>query len=88
MSGIQYPVEIKDISKVEHQNNISVNVDGYVDKKIFPLRITTMNTARHHLNLLYITTGKLSHYVLVNNLNRLVSWQYSNDNHKKYFCKY
>ena len=25
MSGIQYPVDIKDIGKFEHQNNISIN---------------------------------------------------------------
>ena len=31
MSRIQYPVDIKDISKFEHQSNISVNV--YKDKK-------------------------------------------------------
>ena len=28
MSGIQYHVDIKDIGKFEHQNNISVNVYG------------------------------------------------------------
>ena len=28
MSGIQYLVDIKDIGKFEHQNNISVNVYG------------------------------------------------------------
>ena len=36
MSGIQYPVDIKDIDKFEHQNNISVNVYGYRDKKNLP----------------------------------------------------
>ena len=29
MSGIQYPVDIKDIGKFEQQNNICVNVYGY-----------------------------------------------------------
>ena len=29
MSGIQYPVDIKNILKFEQQNNISVNVYGY-----------------------------------------------------------
>ena len=38
MSGIQYPVGIKDIGKFKHQNNISVNVYGHQNKKIFPLR--------------------------------------------------
>ena len=37
MSGIQYPVDIKDIGKFEHQNNISVNVYGYEDKKNIPV---------------------------------------------------
>ena len=85
MSGIQYPEGIKDISKFEHQNNISVIVYGYKDKKIFPLRITSMKTARHHVSLLYITTEEASHYVLVKELSRLVSRQHNNDNHKKYF---
>ena len=65
MSGIQYPAEIKDIGKFEHQNNISVNVYGY-----FPLRITTVTVARDHLNLLYIIAGEKSHYVLVKDVSR------------------
>ena len=65
MSGIQYPVDIKDIGKFEHQNNISVSVYGSEDKKIFPLGITTVTVARDHLNLLYITAGETSHYILV-----------------------
>ena len=28
MPGVQYPKDIKDIGKFEHQNNISVNVYG------------------------------------------------------------
>ena len=57
-------------------------------KKIFPLRITTMTVARHHVNLLYITAGETSHYLLVKDLSRLVSRQYNNHSNKKYFCKY
>ena len=37
MSGIKYHVDIKDTGKFDHQNNISVNVYGYKDKKIFSL---------------------------------------------------
>ena len=59
--GIQYPVDIKDIGKFEYQNNISVNVNGNKDKKILPLRITTVTVARDQVNLLYITAGKTSH---------------------------
>ena len=37
MSGVHYPVDIKDIDKFEHQNNISVNIYGCEDKKKFPV---------------------------------------------------
>ena len=51
MSGIKYPVDIKNMSKFEHSNNISDNGYGYEDKKMFPLCITTVTTARHHIKL-------------------------------------
>ena len=55
MSGIQNPVGIKDISKFEHQINISVNIYGYKDiKKSSCYALTT----RHYVNLLYFTAGK------------------------------
>ena len=57
MSEIQYPIDIKDIGKFKHQNNISVEVYGYEDKKIFLLSITTVTVGRRHGNLLYITAG-------------------------------
>ena len=64
MSGIQYLIGIKDISKSERQYNISVNVYGYKHKKVFLLCIATMTAARHHVSLLYVTAGEESHYVL------------------------
>ena len=85
MSGIQYPVDMKDIDKFEHQNNSSVNVYGYEDKTIFPLHITILTTARYHVNLLYIAVGEKSDYVLAKDLNRLVSIQYNHHKHKTYF---
>ena len=88
MSGSQNPVDIKNIGKFEHRNNISLNEYGYEDKKIFPLRINTVTVARHHVNLLYITPGEKSHYVLVKEVSRLVLRQYNNDKNKKYFCQY
>ena len=88
MSGIQYPVDIKDIGKFEHQNNISVNGYGCEEKKVFPLSITNMAVTRHHVNLLYITADKTFHHVLVKDLSRMVSSQYNNNYHKKYFYHY
>ena len=57
-------------------------------KKIFPLRITTVTTARQHVNLSYITASKTSHYVLLKDLSRLVLRQDNNDNNKRYFCQF
>ena len=37
MSGFQYPIDIKNIGKFEHQNNISGNVYEYEDKKNLPI---------------------------------------------------
>ena len=82
MSGIQYPVVIKDIGKFEHQNNVTVNVYGYEDKEIFQWRIISVTIARDHVNLLYITAGEKSQYELVKDLRRLVSSQYNNHNSK------
>ena len=37
MSGIKYPVDIKDIGQFVHQNNISVNIYGCEDNKNYPV---------------------------------------------------
>ena len=85
MSGVKYLVDKNDIDKLEHQNNISLNVYGCEDKKIFSLRITTMGTARNRVNLIYVTAGETSHYVLLKDLSRLISRQDNNHSDKKYF---
>ena len=41
MAGIEYPVKLQQISKFVQQNvDVSVNVFGYEENKIFPTRIT------------------------------------------------
>lgn len=40
MNGIQYQVHLSQIAKFENKNDISINVFGYEDKEIFPIRIT------------------------------------------------
>ena len=37
--GIQFPVTIKQINKIEKQNNISINVFGYENKQPFPIYV-------------------------------------------------
>ena len=94
MSGIKYSVDIKDIGNLNIKTTLVLIVliiftpTGCEDKKIFPLSIIAMAVARYHVNLLYITAGETSHYVLVTDLSRLVSRQHNNHKDKKYFCQY
>ena len=43
---------------------------------------------KRSVSLLYITAGETPHYVLVQDLSRLVSRQYNNNYHKKYFFQF
>ena len=53
MYGIKYPVDIKYIGKFEHRNNISVNVYGHEDKKVFLLGVTTVTVTKdYYISLL------------------------------------
>jgi len=89
MNGIDCPVKITDIAKFERQNtNISVNVFGLDGTKIFPLRITTIKDAPHHVNLLYVAKDEKSHYILVRDLNRLAGQQLNKHCSKKFLCNY
>ena len=38
--GIEFPVQEKDFSKIEVQNNICINVFGYKNKLVFPIHIS------------------------------------------------
>ena len=43
LSEVKYTVDIKNIEKFQHQNNISLNFYKYEDEKSFLLSITTMS---------------------------------------------
>ena len=89
MDDIEYPLKVVDISKFENLNNISINIFGLDDdQKVFPVRISTLNNARHHADLLYYAKEETSHYVLIKSLSRLVSVQISRYNGRKFICKY
>ena len=74
MSGIQYPVALNDLLKFEKQNeNISVNVFGFDDESIIPMRVTNHSNRLHHVNLLWLKNNDMSNYCLITNLNRFLS---------------
>ncbi|KAJ0169636.1 hypothetical protein K1T71_014821 [Dendrolimus kikuchii] len=84
--GISFPVKLNDISKIEKQNNLSINVFGLEydikQKKhsvVGPLYFTKCRNSTH-INLLYLQNGTVGHYCYIKNLSRLVSKQISNTN--------
>ena len=86
INGIKYPVKVKDITKFEKENLIiSINVFGFENGDIFPLRITN-EVKQNYVNLLLISNEENSHYVLVKNLSRLLTSQLCSVEHRKFYC--
>ena len=70
-TGVTFPVTIKDMKKIENQNQININVFGYHQetRETYPIRISKANFP-DHLELLWITQEdekekEKSHYVLI-----------------------
>ena len=73
VSGIEFPMKVKDISKFERQNpTISINLFGYEEKELFPVYITE-HKKEQHVNLLLISNSDTMHYCLIRNLSRLLA---------------
>ena len=83
-SGIEFPLQMKDVSKFENQNEISVNVFGLEKDKVYPLHLTKKRFMRH-VDLLVISSGNRSHYCWIKNFNRLMN-NGQHDNQKFYCC--
>ena len=91
ISGIKFPVTLNQIEKFEHQNpDFSVNVFKHDKKKeinLIPLYTTPERNRQCHANLLQIGTSQKPHYVVINNMSRLL-FDKTTDRHKMYICKY
>ena len=70
MNGIAYPVAVKDVPKIEKQNDISVTVFGY-EEGYYPLYISR-NQKERHVNLLLIEKGGKTHDCLITDLNKML----------------
>ena len=67
MEGIDYPISLKDINKLEKQNpSISITVLGYEGKGVYPLRNSTNMDRDYNIILMLIEEGGVKHYCLVN----------------------
>ena len=85
-SSIEFPVTVKQINKIEKQNNICINLFGYEEKQKFPIYISK-EKYQDHMELLLITEGENKHYVLIKDFNKFMFRQNKHE-HKKYFCMY
>lgn len=83
-TGIEFPVKLKQINKIEKQNNIRINVFGYEKEIEYPLYVSK-EKFEDHMELLLITGDKNNHYVLIKDFNRFM---YNKTQHKekKHFC--
>ena len=74
-SGIEYPVKLCDIPKFEIQNGIRCTVYGYDPEEkntyIYPL-YRSPTTFEKNVNLLIITDGTQSHYILIKSIAALL----------------
>ena len=85
-SSIEFPVTVKQIDKIEKQNNICINLFGYEEKQKFPIYISK-EKYQDHMELLLITEGENKHYVLIKDFNKFMFRQNKHE-HKKHFCMY
>ena len=94
-TGVTFPVTIKDIDRIEKQNQINVNVFGWQAGKgtggkgmAYPIRISKAKFP-DHIELLWIGTDdkkyEKSHYVLIKNFDRFMS-SFTKYKARKYFC--
>ena len=83
-SSIKFPVTVKQINKIEKQNNICINLFGYEEKQPFPIYISKEKFI-DHMELLLITEGENKHYVLIKDFNKFMFRQTKHE-HRKHFC--
>jgi len=81
LQDIEFPVTLKDITKFERLNNVSINVYSVVEQKkalnVLPIRLTN-DKREKHVNLLYTKDPRddnVGHFTWIKNLSRLVGSQ-------------
>ena len=87
--GAEFPMNLKKIDLFETNNpDYAVNVLGYEGngKDIFPLRISKFSYSRTVVNLLLISEDLKQHYIIVQDLSRLLSKQVSKHKEKIHIC--
>ena len=85
--GTDFPTPLSQIQDFEKKNNLSINVFGLENDKVYPLQLTKSTDMPHHVNLLLFSKGDTRHYCLVKNLNRLLGDRTSHKG-QSFYCNY
>ena len=84
--GIDFPVRIDDIPKIERANEIRITVIMLKGEKMFFPRYTSKFDYEDHMELLLMEDNEgNTHYVLVRDISMLLSSLHKTQ-HKKYYC--
>ena len=83
-SGIEFPITIKQINKIEKKNNIRINVFSYEEKQPYPIYVSK-EKFEDHIELLLITKDENQHYVLIKDFNKFM-YQQTKHKERKHFC--
>ena len=93
LAGIDYPTPISQISKVEKQNPLAINVFGWDNAHacVTILRLSECaggDVVRTKVNMLLLEEADkgIFHYTWIKNLNRLL-YDQSKHQHRKHFCE-
>ena len=86
-SGMEFPCSLSDVCKFENNNNIGINVFGYEEEEILPLRASEKK-CDNVVNVLLIEKYGNKHFCLIKSMSKLVSSQCSKNGHKIYICNY
>ena len=83
-TGIDTPTPISQISKVEKQNDLAINVFGWDNACVIIYRLSERPARR--INLLLIEKAGKFHYTWIKDLNRLL-YNQSKHRERKHFCE-
>ena len=83
-TGIDTPTPISQISKVEKQNDLAINVFGWDGACVIIHRLSERPAER--INILLIEKAGKFHYTWIKDLNRLL-YDQSKHQHRKHFCE-
>ena len=83
--GIEFPVQEKDFSKTEVQNNSSINAFGYENELVYPIFISKQKF-EDSMDLLQVYEDDKLHYVYIKDFDTFIFHKTKNKD-KKWFFK-